>query len=347
LHSVLPIPCHSHNDEWRHTPLHAALGTGCISIEVDVFASFDPDVNELYISHDRSTLQLDRTLHNMYFGPLIATLETMNSPDAATKELSPQDMLQSDPAQQPNGVFALSPTTPLILLLDFKSPPSSIFPVLQEAIAPLAARNYLTRWDPPTQSRVERPITLVASGQADFDTILRSGGNTTPSDPLSVERFVFFDAPLDALIQKGDPDSDQDEMLENHTERENVSSIYRYTYNPSNSHMASASLSRAVGAISPLLTSPDSLQRRLIRDQIKSARRRGLLSRYWDTPRWPKGLRDRVWESLEKEGVGLLNVDDLRAVRKEGWGGRAGRLWWGKRWRGLGGGKEAMWMPEY
>ena len=34
-------------------------------------------------------------------------------------------------------------------------------------------------------------------------------------------------------------------------------------------------------------------------------------------PAWPLGLRDYVWEVLVKEGVDILNVDDLRGAR--GW----------------------------
>lgn len=358
LRSVFPIPCHSHNDQWRHTPLHAALGTGCISIEADIFASTDPDSKELYVAHDRNTLMPERTLEKMYIEPLITILETMNTPDAHAAKQLPQAMFQKDPAERPNGVFALSPTTSLILMLDFKSQAKDIIPVLLDTLTPLAQRSFLTRWDPASQSRMDGPITLVATGEADFDTILRAGRNSTPDDPLAVERFIFFDAPLGDLIRPGDPDSpvpgpiniDLSRPAKDSPTRDtlakdkNITGPYRYTYNPSNSHTASMSFSRAVGAISPFLSSPDSLQRKVIRDQMKSGRDRGLITRYWGTPRWPRGLRDGVWEALEKEGVGLLSVDDLRGVRKGAWGGRAGGRWWGRRWRGEG---RMGWVPEY
>ncbi|KAF2095346.1 hypothetical protein NA57DRAFT_18414, partial [Rhizodiscina lignyota] len=333
LRSVLPIPCHSHNDEWRHTPLHAALGTGCISIEADIFASSDPKSDELYIAHDRTALTPEHTLRRMYIEPLISILEMMNSPNPDAKKHLPKEMYELNPSERKNGVFALAPSTSLILMIDFKSPPSNVFPVLMNGIQPLIERDYLTRWDPSTQTRVEGPITLVATGKADFDTVLRAGRNSTPTDALNVERFVFFDAPLDSLIQPGDPDSpapgpinidlsrtqEKQEMHDHEVSERNATGVYRYKYNPSNSHTASTSFSHAVGAVSPFLSSPDSLQRRVIRDQIKTARDRGLISRYWGTPSWPRGLRDGVWESLEKEGVGLLSVDDLRAARKGGW----------------------------
>ena len=58
-----------------------------------------------------------------------------------------------------------------------------------------------------------------------------------------------------------------------------------------------------------------------IRGQVTGARSRGLRARYWDTPGWPVGRRDHVWDVLMREGVGALNVDDLEAARERDWGG--------------------------
>lgn len=57
----------------------------------------------------------------------------------------------------------------------------------------------------------------------------------------------------------------------------------------------------------------------LIRGQVGEARKRGLRARYWDTPGWPVNVRDHVWDVLEKEGVGMLNVDDLTAATQRPW----------------------------
>jgi len=58
---------------------------------------------------------------------------------------------------------------------------------------------------------------------------------------------------------------------------------------------------------------------RIIRGQIRGAHRRGLKVRYWDLPAWPLGLRNHIWDVLIREGVDILNVDDLRSVSKMAW----------------------------
>lgn len=57
-------------------------------------------------------------------------------------------------------------------------------------------------------------------------------------------------------------------------------------------------------------------------EQIERASELGLKSRYWDIPGWPAAWRNRIWRVLVELGVGSLNVDDLRAVRRLDWGGR-------------------------
>jgi hypothetical protein len=51
-----------------------------------------------------------------------------------------------------------------------------------------------------------------------------------------------------------------------------------------------------------------------IRKQIRSARGKGLVSRYWGTPVWPRSVRDYVWQVLLEEGVGVLSGDDVWAM---------------------------------
>ena len=55
--------------------------------------------------------------------------------------------------------------------------------------------------------------------------------------------------------------------------------------------------------------------------QAGAATARGLKARYWNTPAWPISARDHIWDVLEKEGVGMLNVDDLTSASKRNWGG--------------------------
>ncbi|MBE7179617.1 MAG: hypothetical protein INR71_00115 [Terriglobus roseus] len=357
LRSVMPIPCHSHNDQWRHTPLHAALGTGCISIEADIWASTQPNDDALFVGHDRGAMLPDRTLQKMYIQPLMNILALHNL-DASSPDAKPEaksgEKADIESEKKPNGVFVMSPLTSLTLLLDFKSNTDEILPSLQSAIQPLRQKDWLTYWDATLGKRIERPITIVASGSADFDLLLR-GGNSSTNAPTDITRYVFYDAPLDDLVQPGDPDALPTdaainidlEHVSDSTARAKLradmrsSQIYQYKYNPSNSHLASTSLANSIGAVSPILSHPDSAQRKVIRGQIRAARNRGLISRYWGTPRWPRGLRDSVWESLESEGVGLLSVDDLRGVRKGEWGRGAGGRFWDRAHEGRMG-----WMPK-
>ena len=58
-----------------------------------------------------------------------------------------------------------------------------------------------------------------------------------------------------------------------------------------------------------------------IRGQIKGAEERSLKARYCSPPAKPVGRRDRVWDVLMREGVGSLNVDDLKAAKVRDWGG--------------------------
>ena len=327
LRSVMPIPCHSHNDEQRHTPLFAALGTGCVSVEADIWASNDPDSNDIFVGHTAAAITSDKTLERVYIEPLVRLLESYNQ-------------VEDTRTRGANGVFALSPATSLTLTLDFKSTSTELWNALEANLDPLVSRDWLTYWNSSAQTRVERPITVVVTGTDDFDTILRGklSAESTISpikatgrsfDPAAVNRYIFFDAPLDDLIQPGDPDFSKPPST---ADIPKVNNLLSYKYNPSNSHLASTSLFKAIGPISPsLLTSasdPDHFQRRTLRHQIRAARDRGLVSRYWGLPRWPRGLRDRIWEVLERENVGLLNVDDLRAARKGEWGGGLGGRWW-------------------
>lgn len=60
-------------------------------------------------------------------------------------------------------------------------------------------------------------------------------------------------------------------------------------------------------------------QKKTVRMRIKTANDRGLEVRYWETPSWPMGRRNKVWKFLVDEGVGLLNVDDLHDAAFGDW----------------------------
>lgn len=267
LQSVLPVACHSHNDYWRQRPLYSALGSGCISVEADIWLVN----NDLLVGHSFNALDRKKTLQTMYIDPLTKILERMNAPSFIS--------LEKTPSKYPKGVFYQEPQQSLTLLIDFKTTGQDLWPLVLEQLRPLRDRGLLTFWDGNT--RTMRPITIVGTGNAPFEMLT---SNATYRD-------IFFDAPLEALEDK---------------------------YNPTNSFYASSSLTRAIGPLFHFaLSGPQS---ELIRKQVRQARDQGLVPRYWGTPRWPRGLRDDTWGLLLKEGVGVLNVDDLRAARKGNWG---------------------------
>ncbi|KAH8878743.1 hypothetical protein GQ53DRAFT_857600 [Thozetella sp. PMI_491] len=278
LETVLPIPCHSHNDYWRKRPLWSALATGCISVEADVWLVD----GEIYVGHSRLELREDRTLAEMYINPLIDILGQRN------QSVGMATVLERDPRPFSLGIFPQDPQQSLVLLVDFKTEGRALWAAVEKALQPLREREWLTVWD--GQSRVEGPVTVVASGNAPFDVIV---SNTEYRD-------IFYDAPLEAL-----------EASEDKTKN-------TFKYNQSNSYYASAGMLQSFGPV--IMNTLRNSQIELVRGQIKQARLRGLVPRYWGTPRWPRRLRDSIWKILFKEGTGVLNVDDLRAVRKDTWG---------------------------
>lgn len=58
----------------------------------------------------------------------------------------------------------------------------------------------------------------------------------------------------------------------------------------------------------------DQEQLEALRKQIAAAKERKIGVRYWGTPGWPVRTRNLVWRTLLKEGVALLNADDLAAL---------------------------------
>lgn len=190
------------------------------------------------------------------------------------------NILQSQNKQRANesaplmGLFNNQPDETLILLLDFKTDPSLSMPVVMAQLQPFRDAGYLTHWD--GSNLVQGPIAIVASGLAStrFDLLPSTSGS------------VFLDAPLDELAKTGSQ------------------------YNNSNSLYASAPLAPALGGrVSLFGMNKGQLSR--IDGLVKDAQARGLKARFWATPNWPIGLRDRTWKQLVGQNVGMLNVDDV------------------------------------
>ncbi|MCJ1305467.1 Altered inheritance of mitochondria protein 6 [Hypocenomyce scalaris] len=309
-----PISCHSHNDYWRDVPLYSALNAGCTSVEADVWL-FN---NNFYVGHTTSSLTAERTLRSLYLEPLLDLIQKQNP---TTPFRQDREALQ--------GIFDTEASQPIVLLIDFKTPGAEIWPELLAQLSPLRERNYLTYFN--GTAIIQRPITIVASGNAPFDLII---ANTTYRD-------VFFDAPLsqigDFSSQWPNPNLLPDaEKLANNALLFNpdvpglrpadpsegeagdvVTPEALESYHVNNSHYASTSFTKSVGYIWGSRLSQQQLQ--ILRSQIRGAHERGLKARYWGLPYWPIGLRNHVWHILMREGADVLSVDDLFGATRRDW----------------------------
>ena len=131
-------------------------------------------------------------------------------------------------------------------------------------------------------------ITVVGTGNTPFDLLT---ANTTYRD-------TFFDAPLDALWGEDAPNN-------------------ATLYTSLNLYYAMTSFAKAFGK--PWHGSLTADQVLKIRGHIQAAKSSGLQSRYWDLVAWPVSTRDHVRDMFEKEGIGMLNVDDLESANGRKW----------------------------
>lgn len=271
---VAPLPCHSHNDYWRKVPLFEALSYGCASVEADIFLSDKPVHDgiknvELYVGHERSVLNPDRTLTSLYLAPLFRIL---------------YEQMPAEEDEASEGIFGSSPSTTLVLLVDFKPSKNSsaVWQALELHLTTFRGFNWLTRWDHERNERVPGPLTIVATGDAPFEKIA-----------ASVHGDVFYDAPLDKLATDD-------------------------RYNESNSYYASASLSGLVGKVG-LGNSLSSAQVDDLSSAVGFAKEKGLVTRVWDIPKWPVATRNKLWGQVIEAGVGVLNVDEFGTATNKDW----------------------------
>lgn len=294
---IIPVGCHSHNDYWRRVPLFSALQAGCISVEADVWL-FD---NELYVGHSTSALTPERTLRSMYVDPLVEVLDRQN----------PITRFHPTAERPFNGVFDTDPLQTLVLLIDFKTDGPTTWAQVVEQLSPLRDRGYLTYFN--GDEVVRGPITIVGTGNTPFDLVVSN----------STHRDIFFDAPLDMLAED-DAQNRQDPQPKRRTAKQStdnlgqgLSGIGSDAFNPTNSYYASVSLKKSIGVPWPFHFTPHQMDR--LRAQIRGAHSRGLKARYWALPAWPRSLRNHVWTVLVREGVDILNVDDLQSATRKEW----------------------------
>lgn len=216
---MLPVPCHSHNDYWRSVPLYSALGSGCVSVEADVWLKND----KLLVGHKYWSLDTESTLELMYVGPLLEILDAINN----NKETEAQRL------EYKHGVFYMDPQQTLTLLIDFKSDGHEMWPYVQRALEPLSSKKLLSHWN--GTHVIIRPITVVASGNAPFSLIKSSFDH----------REIFLDAPLDVLVDPDDPPNT--ESIPMGFKGPFTPQQLALKYNPSNSYFASVNFGKVIG----------------------------------------------------------------------------------------------------
>jgi hypothetical protein len=290
-------------------PLYSALQAGCIGVEADVWL-FD---DELYVGHTTSSLTERLTLRSMYIDPLVTILERQN----------PTSKFNAEIKTTPHGVFDTNPSQSLILLIDFKTAGPATYHAVTKHLAPLRDRGYLSHFN--GDSLIQRPVTVVGTGNTPFNLVT---ANTTYRD-------VFFDAPLDKLVdteqQDNPPQPGVDvqsqppgtDLGQGHSGMPAV--ITENTFNDTNSFYASVSFRKAIGHPWPFHFTQGQMER--IRGQVRAAHRQGLKVRYWALPNWPRSLRNHVWRVLVQEGVDMLNVDDLVEATKGDWNSKVFDWW--------------------
>ena len=210
-----------------------------------------------------------------------------------------------------HGVFDEVPDQTLILLIDFKTNGRELFPRVREQLEPLRQKGYLSYWD--GEKVHSRAITAVGTGNTPFDLVVEN----------LQYRDIFFDAPLDEMWEDSSESKDgasaasESRVKGRGQGKTGTASVSPNDFNITNSYYASTSLESHVGYPWTGKLSPK--QMNILRGQIKGAKRRGLKSRYWETPSWPTSLRNHIWQMLIEEGVDMLNVDDLKAASKLDW----------------------------
>jgi len=238
-----PLPpilhAHAHNDYEHRRPLFDALDHGLPSVEADIHL-----VNgQLLVAHDLKQVQTNKTLQSLYLDPLRARAEKFGG------------------HIYPNG----NPT--FYLLIDFKSDPNAMYPVLRKVLESYA--DLLTTFS--SNQVVPKAITVVLTG-------------SRPRELLAQEDLRL--AALDAVWADLDRPESTDLYL---WMSEDWKPFFKW---------------RGQGPIPPA-------EKTRLLGMVAQSHRRHLLVRFWDAP-------DSVpfWRELRRDGVDILNVDDLAGIEK-------------------------------
>ncbi|KAF1847918.1 uncharacterized protein K460DRAFT_307622 [Cucurbitaria berberidis CBS 394.84] len=185
----------------------------------------------------------------------------------------------STPFTQPdeqNGVFDTASSQTLYLFIDLKTPANVTWPAVLSALEPLRSGKWLSTYD--GKKFQTKPITVIGTG----NTQLADVQNYLPRD-------VFLDGPLAKL---------------NTTEYANLTA--------NESPIASTNFEESFGVVKKREFNVTQLD--ILKQQVETAHKKGIKTRYWNQPNYPVGTRNAVWRTLWDGGVDLLNVDDLKAA---------------------------------
>ncbi|KAH3667296.1 hypothetical protein OGAPHI_002945 [Ogataea philodendri] len=181
-----------------------------------------------------------------------------------------------------NGIFYTSPETTTYFYVDIKNNREQLLEVFQHKLQRFLDNDFLTTYNSTSDTFHEGPLTIIVTGDVPYDQI--------SSQELV---YTFIDAPLNELV---DPEK---------------AALY-----PANkiSLFASASLGQLTGshkAVS-LFNGLSSSQLADLDKFIKAAHSINLKTRIWDTPKFTKAIKHKVWKQLIELDSDYLNVDDLR-----------------------------------
>jgi hypothetical protein len=178
-----------------------------------------------------------------------------------------------------SGVFDTNPSQTLYLFIDLKTAGPETWPHVVEALQPLRDAGYLTTLQ-NNKTLIPGAVTVIGTGNMPLNLVA----------PVA-NRDYFIDGQLDSPVFAD--------------------------LTPLIAPFASASFRDTLGNVNSDTDTPlNSSQLATLRDQIATAKSKGIGVRYWETPDWPIRRRNEVWRTLLREGVTLLNADDLDAVGK-------------------------------
>lgn len=259
--------------------------------------------DHLLVGHNEASLTPNRTFQSLYINPLVDILKRQNPKT---------DFCQGTM----HGVFDTDHEQGLTILVDVKTDGAMTWPKVLEQLQPLRDHDWLTFVENDVLHK--RPITVVGTGETPFNVLMSN----------STYRDAFFDSPMQTMwkdvdtpgaVEPSPGDSSPFALRQNlqSSPQGSAGTSPSDDYNPTNSYYASTSFAEMIGTV--WFGKLSASQLHLIRGHIAGVHAKGLKVRFWDTPSWPRKLREGIWGILIDEGVDILNVDDLDAVQKGFW----------------------------